>query len=411
MSAATTDIIIAGAGPAGSYLAAALAATGLTVTVVDPNVDSPWPNRYGAWRHQWDKTPFKQCISYSWPEVEHDFGDGAETVDGGYISVDTEALRSTIRRAASAATFIEDRVKSVSHSETGAVVTLASGALLSARLVVDATGSGMLTPRATHASAYQHAYGLHIRTRSHPWSAERAMLMDFSDHHLDAAGRAEPPSFLYALATSSTDVFVEETSLAAAPPIPLAVLEARLRIRLKHLGVQIDDILHVERCAIPMDLRPPTPGRIIAVGSAAGWVHPATGYQLTRTLTQIPAVARAIHTGLQSSAIDASRAGWQAVWPTAQKRTHALHQLGLGLLLTFDGAQTGTFFKNFFQTPVQDWRAYLDATASPTTVARSMAKVFASAPTDVRRHILRHAVGPGGGDLAQAVFPQLRGTR
>jgi len=288
---------------------------------------------------------------------------------------------------------------------------LASGQIIAARLVVDATGSGLLTPRASRASAYQHAFGMHIRTPSHPWSPDAAMLMDFSDDHLDAAGRVEPPSFLYALATSDTDVFVEETSLAADPPVPLAVLEARLKARLGSLGVTVDEVLHVERCAIPMDLRPPVPGRVVAVGSAAGWVHPATGYQLTRTLTQMPSVARAIHTGLQSSAIDASRAGWKAVWPTAHKRTHALHQLGLGLLLSFDGPQTRTFFQNFFETPVQDWRAYLDATASPTAVARSMARVFASAPTDVRRHVFRHAIGPGGSDLAQAVFPQLRGTR
>ena len=51
-SASTTarhDIAIIGAGPGGLSLAAACSKRGLNIAVIDPAINTPWPNNYGVW--------------------------------------------------------------------------------------------------------------------------------------------------------------------------------------------------------------------------------------------------------------------------------------------------------------------------------------------------------------------------
>lgn len=411
MTPRSNPIIIAGSGPAGTALAACLTGRGRSVVVVDPAPDDPWTHRYGAWSHDWERTRFGRAVARTWDSVMVNLGNGPRSVPGQYVSIDNQRLRQQLRGECADTRFVSDRVARVTHHDRGSTAYLASGERLEGVLVIDATGRGHLTERPAPARAFQAAYGMQIRVRRSAWSADEATTMDFSVDHLSAADRVGPTSFLYALPQSSDTVFVEETSLAAAPAVSLSLLQDRLHARLAHLGVEVLEVLDEERCLIPMDLPLPTRSRTLAVGSAAGWVHPATGYHLSRALIQVEHVADAIAAGLQISPQQATRLAWRAIWPAPHRRTRALHDMGLQQLLTFNAADTRRFFDVFFSIPTGDRRDYLDATASPSAVARAMSRVFTRLPSDLRGRVLGLALGRGRGHLAQAVVPQFRGVR
>ena len=406
MSPSVTDITIAGAGPAGLALAAALADRGVRVIVVDPEPDAPWTNRYGAWEH--DLRDLDIPVERRFPRTWVDVGQGRQVLPGAYTVVDRGALQQSLRDRVGPA-LIAGRAVDVQHDPNGSLLRLADGRRIRSRAVVHATGRGGLvaTPRAPR--VFQAALGRLVRA-DHPFAPGEAALMDFSTAHLDPAEAAGPPSFLYALPVDAEHVFVEETSLAAAPAVPLDRLAARLDRRLDHLGVHVHEVLDTERCLIPMDVAPPARGRTLAVGAAAGWVHPATGYQLTRALRAAPAVADALVAGLDESPDHAAFQAWRAIWPTAERRTRALHDLGLGLLLDFDSEQIQAFFAAFFSIPEPSWRAYLDATSSPLEVAGAMRRVFAALPNAPRTAVALHALGRGPALLLGAITPQSGGA-
>ena len=161
---------------------------------------------------------------------------------------------------------------------------------VAAAAVFDCTGFARALveyePGEVHEPGYQVTYGafLEIEAGTCPWPMHQALLMDWSDGHLDAAGRArneEEPSFLYAMPFSPTRIFVEETSLVAKPPVSSAELERRLEARLAGLGVRVVAVLEDERAMIPMGSAIPALGqRVVPFGGAAGTVHPSTGESL-----------------------------------------------------------------------------------------------------------------------------------
>jgi lycopene beta-cyclase len=412
MPSPVADITIAGAGPAGSALARAAAGLGARVVVVDPDPGAPWPARYGAWAHELAETDVGDCVAHRWDQVLLDTGAGPRRLPGAYVALDRPALQARLQGAArdGGATFRPGRVVAAEHDASGATLHLAEGGTLRTRRLVDATGRGVLLERPRGPAAFQAALGRLVRTTGHPWDADTAVLMDFSEHHLDPVEAAGPASFLYALPVSDDLVFVEETSLAAAPAVPLDRLGDRLDARLAHLGIQVRDVLEVERCLIPMDAPIPAATRTVGIGAGAGWVHPATGYQLTRALRVADRVAAALVDGLDLHPAAAARRTWRAVWPGPERRTRALHDLGLGLLLELDAPHTRAFFDSFFRLPTSAWRTYLDATSPPGAVAAAMSRTFAHLPSDLRSVVLRHALGRGRRELVRALTPQFGGA-
>jgi lycopene epsilon-cyclase len=213
------------------------------------------------------------------------------------------------------------------------------------------------------------------------------------------------PSFLYAMPLGRDRIFVEETVLVSRPAADVRALAARLSRRLHRMGIHRRRVLEEEQVCIRMGGALPRVGqRLLGFGAAAGLVHPATGYSLTRSLRHAPELAAAIASGLdEGGAVGASLRGWQALWPTGRSRTNELYQFGMDVLCRLDLDQTGRFFDAFFQLPEAQWSGFLDATLPPSGVARAMAGLFVRSDLDLQRLLLGTTASPSGTALVRSV--------
>lgn len=353
--------MIVGAGPAGWSLAAALRREGVDVTLVAPAPHAPWPARYGAFVDELERVACP--AAFVWPDTVVRTDARTLRLGRAYASVDSEALRAKLVREAAGTRVVEDTVEIAPGVAKGRDVYRGD-------FVVDARG-------ASAGEAAQVAYGVDIPMPADVEGVDReaATLMDFTavDDASETGGPgASEPTFLYALPRGDR-VFVEETSLVGRPPMSIDALRAKLARRLARLGLGLDDARDEERCLIWMDVPPPSRDvEVVPFGAAAGFVHPATGYSIVRTLEAAPAVAAAIARG------GGVEAAVDAMWPVALRRARALQDAGRTLLMDLDKTDTARFFEAFFAT--EDWPAYLAAGASDQAVARAMAAVFRTAP-------------------------------
>lgn len=228
--------------------------------------------------------------------------------------------------------------------------------------------------------------------------------MDYRSDHLDR-DRREPPTFLYAMDLGDGTYFVEETSLAASPAVSFADLEKRLHQRLKAQGVEVQEVHHIEHCLFPMNAAlPDLTQPLFAFGSAASMVHPASGYMMGALLRRGPGVADAIAKALASDKTNpqvVAQAAWQALWPTDRLRKHYLYLFGLACLMRFPEPRLRHFFQAFFSLPTTAWSGFLADTLSFPEMLRTMLKLFAEAPNDVRWGLMS-SVFPHGDLLGRA---------
>jgi lycopene cyclase-like protein len=270
------------------------------------------------------------------------------------------------------------------------VVSLADGSCLRARLVVDASGHRTALIRRPHVGpvAGQAAYGVVGRFTAPPVDPGQFVLMDFRCDHLDADERREPPTFLYAMDLGDGLYFVEETSLALAPPVPFDTLRERLHKRLAQRNLAITAVEHEEHCLFPMNL--PLPDRsqpLLAFGGAAAMVHPASGYLVGALLRRAPGLARDLAAALrdpQASPARLAAAGWTSLWPQELRRKHALYQFGLEKLMRFPESRLRAFFATFFALPPHEWYGFLTNTLTLPQLLTAMVRLFLTAPWDVR---------------------------
>lgn len=353
------DILIVGAGPAGLAIAQAAHQRGLKVSVMAPNLTSPWPQTFSAWLDELVDVP----LTARWRSVAVRGTGDRRRFDQSYGLVDNDALQAQL---IAGLRLIDQRAVEVSHNADYSVV---NG--VCARLVVDASGHqpALLSPSPGRPAGWQTAFGRMLKGR-HGMPLDTAVLMDF---HADG-----PPTFLYALPLSEDRVFVEETSLIGARPPAFEFLRDRLDERLDRLGLR-GETVGMERCLFPMGTPLPQPQRVVGFGAAAGMVHPATGYSVGRTLRAAARVAAALDPELPPD--EAADQAWSAVWPQHAKRARAWHVLGGHILDQLDAHQTRAFFDAFFGLPEATWRSYLDADQPPTD---AMLQLFASADNRVR---------------------------
>jgi lycopene cyclase-like protein len=213
--------------------------------------------------------------------------------------------------------------------------------------------------------------------------------MDFrADHLSEAERRSESPTFLYAMDLGEGRFFVEETSLALAPPVPYPVLQARLQRRLAHAGITVEAIEHQEFCLFPMNLPlPDLEQRVVGFGGAASMVHPASGYLVGSLLRRAPDLADAIARALTDPALDGAavaRQAWEGIWPLELRRRHALFRFGLEKLMRYPEEQLRAFFTTFFALPRQEWSGFLTNTLPLPELVVAMVRLFATAPWSVR---------------------------
>lgn len=401
------DVLVLGLGPAGLAACAALAQRGLRVASLAPADALHWPAEYGAWADALQSLGLEGAIGHRWPDTAVALGDGEQRLLGrAYARLDKAALAEALRARCErgGVHWLRGSAGGVIHDDACSAVRCRDGREHRARLVVDATGHRPALLRRRYAGqGFQTAFGLTLDTDVCPWRADRAVLMDWGDEHLPPEERrAGPPTFLYAMPLAAGRLFVEETVLVGRPAVPVTTLERRLRLRLARLGIPAQRAVATERVWIPMGGPLPRPAeRTVGFGAAAGMVHPATGYLLTRTLAAAPALADAVRDGLdRSTPAAAARAAWAALWPADRRRRHALFGFGMEGLLRLDAAATRDFFRSFWALPEPTWRGYLDDTLPARELTAAMGRLFLSATPRVRRSLLRLGAGPHGARLA-----------
>jgi lycopene beta-cyclase len=394
------DVLVVGAGPTGMAIAAALSATGLRVVGLSAAPPTkPWQNTYGVWLDELPTPELRDTLGHRWSDVVVCTGERTIALDRAYGLFDNLRLQRYLldqceRCGVAWSAGIAARVE---HQATHSLVTTRDGRVVAARLVVDASGHSpvLLRRPATSHVARQAAYGIVGVFSAPPIQPNRMVLMDYRADHLTAEERREPPTFLYAMDLGGGQFFVEETSLAHVPGLPLTTLEQRLQRRLTARGVTVQQVVHIERCLFPMNNPLPYLDQpMIGFGGAASMVHPPSGYMVGKALRRAPEVAQAIARALGEAGAtphSAARAGWRALWSPARLRRRQLYLFGLASLMRCDSATIQAFFALFFSLPRHEWMGYLSDTLSTVELARTMLRLFIRAPGNVRRTLMAAA--------------------
>ena len=361
------DAVVVGDGPSGAVLGAACKAVGLDVVVVGRG--APWTNTYGVWLDDAPDLPRSAFASVSAQVIVG--GTELRRLDRPYGIIDNEALRDHLGLGE---LLVGDEMVGITAAGDHATVELTGGTTLSAHLVIDATGSS-----GDAARAWQTAYGVVVDETSAADVAttDAVTLMDWS-------WSTDGPSFVYVVPVG-TGWLVEHTVLAASPSIEPSHLRGELVLRLGAAVVEAAEAEgRTETVRIPMGLPVRSgAGPVASFGTAAGMIHPATGYSVGPALRAAPRVAQAIAAGADVHT---------AIWPRAARRTRALHDVGLEALLQLDAGDTDRFFAAFFGLPVAAWSDYLRIDTPPDDIARVMSRLFRRSPWSVRRRLV--AAGP-----------------
>lgn len=391
------DVLVIGAGPAALCLSAALTERGVRLQGLAP-VDpaEPWPNTYGIWGPEVDALGLASLLGHRWSDACSYFGADqnspavAHQIDYGLFNKNSLQAHWLGPCRERGVLWHRGEAAEIHHDAEGSTVTTREGQILRARVVVDASGhKAVFVQRPDQGPvAGQAAYGIVGRFSAPPVDHDQFVLMDYRCDHLTVAERDGAPTFLYAMDLGDGLFFVEETSLAQAPPVPYAVLKDRLHRRLAHRGIAVVEIEHEEFCLFPMNLPLPDLHQpLLAFGGAASMVHPASGYLVGSLLRRAPDLAAALAAALadaQAGPTALARAGWQALWPAELRRKHALYQFGLEKLMRFPENLLRAFFATFFALPQARWYGFLSNTLSLPELLLAMIQLFVKAPWSVR---------------------------
>lgn len=399
MSGGGTDVLVVGGGPAGVALGAECAARGLRVRLVAPHPPRPFPATYGAWLDE-VPAPARPALAQVWSDVRVYTGAGATPLVRPYALFDNaRLLEGLLMRAGGGLCWTRGRVTGAERMGEGWVVRGAGGETWRAAVVVDAGGhgGGLAAPVRPGGAALQTAYGLVARFERPPGPPGGMVWMDYRAGHLPSAEVRAAPTFLYTMHLGGDRYLVEETSLIARPGLSRSLLRERLRARLAAQGTPPQEVEHVEWVAFPMNAAAPRPGPWLAFGSAAGLVHPVSGFQVAGALADAPVVAGAVADTLATCGpAAAARAGWEALWPPQRRAAREVALLGVDALLGLPGDALPDFFSAFFRLPAAQWHSFLAPRTEAGALARTMLRLFAHAPNRVRFPLARAALGQPG---------------
>lgn len=397
MESSPTDVLVLGAGPAGLALARATAEHGLRTQVIAPEPTRTWNRSFGAWeaslpQGKYDELLLTRCSS---PRV-YTRGDTPLCLAANYVRFGTERLQTHLLEQSRTAgvELLDDAVRELEHEPTLSHAWTQTGRKLSARVIVDATGSNSRFSSRSRKRplGYQTAFGIWLEPKR-PDLHRSMSLMDFRPLGDDG----EPLTFLYSILEEDSRLFVQETALATATPRSFPWLRERLQLRLAQLGIEGRELGEVEHCLIPLGVGlPERNSPVLPFGAAAGFVHPATGYQLTHALRKATPVALALARGLAERHTDGRKRALlhahDALWSQRERRAFQLYHLGLEVLLGLDREQTRDFMEAFFLLPVELWRGFMAGELEPSRISKTMWGVFQNSPTKIRLELLRGGV-------------------
>lgn len=357
-------------------IAAATARVGIPTRLVSPDLSYPWPNSYGAWERSTTSLGLGSAVqaTFKTPLV---FANGRPMrLREPYLRFDSVKLKTLLTARAKAEGVV---------LQQGSVTVEDRG---SDEIIIDATGPTAHLSRSSvrPAPGYQSAYGLWIRVEKQPLGPGEMILMDYRD-----SGNKNVPSFLYALPESEDRLFVQETVLVHSQPIEMSVMREALLARLRQLGISPSQILGEERCVIPMGAEIPAhlerPG-IIPFGAAAGLVHPATGYQLTRALGLCDRVAKVLAERAEEGAEQAAEAAYSALWPREARACWELYRQGAGILSEFNRTSMQSFVSSFFSLESEHWLGFMEGKLSRLKILDAMWRVFRRADGRLRFRLI-----------------------
>jgi lycopene cyclase-like protein len=402
----SSDLVIAGSGPAGVLLALACAERGVKVSCVSPSVDENWERCFGMWSGELPDY-LKGCVETSWiAPMVYTWSSGERMLDKRYLKLDTIKLQRLLmeRCREAGVEFVCAEVSTVEHRESDSVVAVDGHDPLSCRYFVDATGGkrNLVESSAERPIAFQTAYGEHLEVEHHPFKIGEMVFMDLRSVGPTSAGAS--PSFLYAMPLSKTEIFVEETSLISATDMSMRELQNRLHERLKQWNIKPKKRLGIERCRIPMTFpMPDRKQRTLAFGASASMVHPATGYLLARTIKKAPGVAKVIAEELKSESLTSgSQKIWKEIWPVDDVRKWELYTFGANFLAKLDDDQLERFFDTFFDLPTEDWYRFMTGELSAANLAGMMSRVFLATDSNLRWALIKESVGANSAPLIRA---------
>ncbi|WP_102127034.1 lycopene cyclase family protein [Deinococcus planocerae] len=394
-----TDALVIGGGPSGLSLAAELAACGLSVRLVAPHPPRPFPATYGAWLDE-VPLPVRPALAQVWTDVRVYTGEAPTPLLRPYALFDNPRLLETLlARAGSGLTWTVGAAACAERVGEGWEVRGRGGERWRTRLVVDAGGhlGGLKRPAHPGGAALQTAFGLVARFGRPPGPPGGMVWMDYRAGHLPPDEVRAAPTFLYTMHLGEDRYLVEETSLIARPGLTRELLERRLHARLAAQGTPPGEVESTEWVAFPMNTAAPAPGAVLAFGSAAGLVHPISGFQVAGALHDAPAVARAVAGALdRHGPAQAVQAGWDTLWPGERRAAREVALLDADALLALPGTLLPAFFAAFFQLPASEWHAFLAPRTKAGALARTMLRLFAHAPNPVRVPLARAALGQAG---------------
>mmetsp|Transcript_52629 Transcript_52629/g.87406 ORF Transcript_52629/g.87406 Transcript_52629/m.87406 type:complete len:584 (+) Transcript_52629:129-1880(+) len=413
------DMAVVGGGPAGYAMAALLSSKHEhSVVLVDPTPDAPWPNNYGEWRAEWQELSkrlempelLSQCVRREWHVTDCFFGGswGMPTsqrtrLQREYLQVDRLALKDVLRAKMASSgkcTVVAARLNArtiapnifdanLVHDASGSTLTLSSGQMIRAKIVVDASGfesqlvrrEGLLEAAmwAELPPGFQIAYGftVDVAAGGHaPYDAEAMTLFDYRTDHITEpdwlADVISRPSFMYVMPYGKLPggrwrAFFEETSLVGRGERRLEFEELKRRAfrRLEHLGIEIlpETVDDEEFCYIPMGgSLPDLSQRVVAVGGAAATVHPSTGYQLCRMLASSTELASSLANELQRPDFEpdaAAAAAYRTLWPYKHRLQRDFQVFGGEFLSLQPVDRLRGFFDAFFQLDQNVWGGFL----------------------------------------------------
>ena len=386
-----------GGGPAALAIASELVKRGVDVEGLSTNDPAaPLQNTYGIWGREVDCLGLGNLLGHRWVDsVSYFESPGSEAAFPHHLDyglLDKTRIQEHWLNQCGKGSMVWHRgkAKQIHHGLQASKVITEAGEMLESRLVIDASGhDSKLVQRPDEGPvAGQAAYGIVGRFSKAPVSAGQFVLMDYRSDHLGEIERnAEPPTFLYAMDLGDGVFFIEETSLALAPAVPIAVLKDRLHRRLAQRNISVLEVHHEEFCLFPMNLPlPDLNQQVVGFGGSASMVHPASGYLVGALLRRAPGLADAVVSGLRADLDSAELAclAWQALWPLGLRRKHALYRYGLEKLMRFQERQLREFFATFFSLSIDEWYGFLTNTLTFTQLLGSMIHLFAISPWRVR---------------------------
>ena len=270
----THDVLIIGGGLAGS-----LAAWRLGTLAPPPCVCLVESGATLGGNHTWSfhetdvlesaRVWLEPLIAARWSGHDVRFPGRARSLAGAYASITSTRLHTVI------APTLGDRLRLNSSvaSITRRTVTLATGEVLNARLVIDARGgvpSGI-------PFGWQTFLGQELELE-HDHDVSKPVLMDAT---VPQAGGFR---FMYLLPWSARRLLVEDTLYGDEPRIDAAECRRRIAAHVGRHGWRVRQVVREEQGALPIPLSGSGhafwPDDTIRIGVRAGLFHPTTGYSL-----------------------------------------------------------------------------------------------------------------------------------